>query len=251
MKIITRLILTAGLMIALLLLPVVKRSVAQSKAQKVSQSSALLNGDVKRGELITRLERVIPQLMKEADVPGLSMALIREAKVFWQHGFGVKNAETKEPVNESTVFEAASLSKPVFAYAVLKMVESGKLDLDTPLTRYLPGAYVEMDERLNRITARRVLSHTTGFPNWRPRGQPLKIHFTPGERFSYSGEGFVYLQKVVEKLSGQPLDAFMKKNVFEPLGMSSSSYVWLDTYDSLKATGHNPSGSVTGKRHPT
>jgi CubicO group peptidase (beta-lactamase class C family) len=197
------------------------------------------------------LQTAIPNLMKDADVPGLSIAIIRDAEIIWQHGFGVLNAEIRQPVGDDTVFEAASLSKPVFAYAVLKMVDGRTLDLDTPLTKYLPDAYVENDDRLNLITARRVLSHTTGFPNWRPAGQSLKIHFTPGEKFSYSGEGFVYLQKAVEHVTGMPLDAFMKKTVFEPLGMASSSYVWQERYERLKAFGHNGSGAVAGRNKPT
>lgn len=225
---------------------------AQNAGQRQAQApAATLRKDVKKQELIARLERVIPQLMKDGEVPGLSIALVRDAQILWQRGFGVKSVETKEPVSDDTVFEAASLSKPVFAYAVLKLVDQGQLDLDTPLTKYLPGAYVENDARLNLITARMVLSHRTGFPNWRPRGKPLEIHFTPGERFSYSGEGFVYLQRVVERLTAQPLDAFMRKTVFEPLGMTSSSYVWLDRFDHLKATGHTQAGTATERRKPT
>jgi CubicO group peptidase (beta-lactamase class C family) len=152
-------------------------------------------------------------------------------------------------VDADTVFEAASLSKPVFAYAVLKLVDAGKLDLDAPISKYLPGDYVD-DPRQSAITARRVLSHTTGFPNWRPPGQPLKIHFAPGERFSYSGEGFVYLQKAVERLTGQTLDAVMKRLVFEPLRMTSSSYVWEDRYERRKATGHDAAGVPRPMRRP-
>src|SRR5688500_14016344 len=134
---------------------------------------------------VTRLEQMIPHLMTEADIPGLSVALIRDSKIIWTHGFGVTNSETKAPVNASTVFEAASLTKPVFAYAVLRLVDSGKLDLDTPLVKYLPGRYdVGDDSRLDQITARHVLSHTTGFPNWRPRGaETLKIYIVPGHHF--------------------------------------------------------------------
>src|SRR4030095_1153264 len=133
---------------------------------------------------------------------------IRDGKIIWNHAFGVKNASTREPVDDNTVFEAASLSKPVMAYAALKLVDAGKLDLDKPLAQYLEKPYLEGDDRLNLITARRVLTHTTGFPNWRQQGQPLKIVFPPGERFSYSGEGFVYLQKVIERLTGQAFDDF-------------------------------------------
>ncbi|HYO90986.1 MAG TPA: serine hydrolase domain-containing protein, partial [Pyrinomonadaceae bacterium] len=203
----------AGLLILLLSLsPGVRQSAtAQGQSAQAVPMDAPLKTRAKKKDLVARLHSVITQLMKEGDVPGLSVLLIRDGKVFWQQAFGVKNADTKEPVNDTTVFEAASLSKPVFAYAVLKFADSGKLDLDTPLVKYLPGAYVEDDARLNQITARMVLSHRTGFPNWRPRGGALKIHFTPGEKFSYSGEGFVYLQKVIEHMTGQPLDAFMKR----------------------------------------
>ncbi|HEX8843427.1 MAG TPA: serine hydrolase [Pyrinomonadaceae bacterium] len=224
-------------------------TLAQDKSAAV-QSFAPLKIKAKKEELAARLERAIPQLMQDGYVPGLAAALIRDGRVFWQRSFGVKNSETKEPVDESTVFEAASLSKPVFAYLVLKLVDEGRLDLDTPLTKYLPGAYIEGDERLKQITARRVLSHTTGFPNWRPRGGELKIFFEPGEKFSYSGEGFVYLQKVVEHLLGERLDASMKRLVFDPLGMTSSSYVWQSRYKSLKAFGHNLTGDVTQRREP-
>jgi CubicO group peptidase (beta-lactamase class C family) len=201
--------------------------------------------------LITHLERSIPQLMKEGDVPGLSIVLIRDARVAWHKGFGVKNADTKEPVRDSTVFEAASLSKPVFAYAVLKLVDGGQLELDKPLATYLPGAYVHNDERINLITARMVLDHTTGFQNEAAPGRPLKIYFTPGEKFSYSGEGFLYLQKVVESITGEPLDTFIQKTVLGPLGMTSSSFVWQERFETLKADGHRISGVVASKRRPT
>jgi len=203
-------------------------------------------------QLITRLEQTIPRLMADGDIPGLSIALVRDAKVAWSRGFGVKNVDTKEAVDDNTVFEAGSLSKPVFAYAVMKLVDAAKLDLDTPLTKYLPGKYdVGDDPRLDQITARRVLSHTTGFPNWRPRGdKTLKIHFTPGDRFSYSGEGFVYLARVVEHITGETLDVFMKKAVLNPLGMKSSSFVWRDDYQSLKTFAHNSVGALSGRGKP-
>lgn len=237
-----------GLLIVLSFLLTGQHSTAQVASQQAAALNASLKTKVKKEELASRLEKLIPQLMKEGDVPGLSVLVIRDRRVFWQGEFGVANADTKQPVTNNTIFEAASLSKPVFAYAILKLVDSGKLDLDTPLVKYLPGAYVEADERLNQITARHVLTHRTGFPNWRPRGGALKIHFAPGEKFSYSGEGFVYLQKVVEHLTGLPVDTFMKKVVFDPLGMANSSYIWQERYAPLKAFGHNQAGGVTAQR---
>jgi CubicO group peptidase (beta-lactamase class C family) len=213
----------------------------QRKPVSIEQTAAPLRTKEKKEEVVARLERIIPRLMKEGDVPGLSIALLRNGDLVWHRGFGMKNAKTGDPVTEKTVFEAASLSKPVFAYAVLKLVDSGKFDLDKPLKQYLPGNYdVGDDQRLDQITARRVLSHTTGFPNWRSGN--LKIHFTPGERFSYSGEGFVYLAKVIERVTGEQFNDLMKKSVFDPLGMTSSSYVWQDSYDMLKTFRHDSLG---------
>jgi CubicO group peptidase (beta-lactamase class C family) len=200
---------------------------------------------------IAALRKRIPELLKESSVPGLSLALIRDGKTYWVQGFGVRNAKTGQAVTEDTVFEAASLSKPVFAYGVLRLVDQGKLDLDTPLTRYLPKPYIDGDARLEKITARIVLSHRTGFPNWRGDGNPLTIHFTPGVRFSYSGEGFVYLAKVVEQVTGKPLNDYMTEAVFQPLGMKSSSYVWRPDYEARTATGHDGGGQPGEKRKPT
>lgn len=203
-------------------------------------------------KVTSRLERDLPQLMKKADVPGLSIALIRNGVVVWHRGFGVKDSRTKEPVKDDTVFEAASLSKPVFAYATMKLVDAGKFDLDKPLNQYLPGNYdVGPDPRLDQITARRVLSHTSGFPNWRGGDPVLRIFFTPGEKFSYSGEGFVYLSKVIEHITGEKFNDFMKRTVFGPLGMTNSSYVWQNGYDTQKTSRHNSLGEPSPQNKPS
>jgi CubicO group peptidase (beta-lactamase class C family) len=187
------------------------------------------------------LPTLIPKLMHLAEVPGLGIATVENGQVQWAGSFGVKNVKTGQPVDAHTVFPAASLSKVVFAYAVLKLVDEGKLDLDTPLSHYLP-AYVDNDPRIDLITARHVLTHRTGFPNWRPNGKPLLIHFQPGERFSYSGEGFVYLQRAVEKITGKPLNAFVAERVFHPVGMTDSSYVWEPRYETMAVSGHSEAG---------
>jgi CubicO group peptidase (beta-lactamase class C family) len=199
---------------------------------------------------IELLQRRVPELMKEAEVPGLALALIRDGRTYWIHNFGVRDAKTGQPVTDETIFEAASLSKPVFAYGVLKLVDSGKLHLDKPLSAYLAKPYIQNDPRLDKITARIVLSHRTGFPNWRGNANALTIRFTPGERFSYSGEGFVYLQKVVEQLTAKPLNEYMQETVFGPLGMTSSSYVWRPDYDARTAAGHDSGGEPGEKDKP-
>jgi carboxyl-terminal processing protease len=218
--------------------------------QEKAQPAPPLRTKTKQAQVIARLEKSIPPLMREGEVPGLAVALVRNGELAWGRGFGVKSVMTDEPVDDDTVFEAASLSKPVFAYAVLKLVDAGNFDLDKPLNQYLPGNYdVGDDPRLGQITARRVLSHTTGFPNW--RSGALTIHFTPGERVSYSGEGFVYLSRVVEHVTGEKFNDFMKRTVFKPLGMTSSSYVWQESYDALKVFSHNTRGeAVSQKKMP-
>jgi CubicO group peptidase (beta-lactamase class C family) len=244
-------ILSGILSVSLALFIVTSLVVAQHRATQPKLDSKPSGSGAGVNEATSRLERDIPAMLKEADVPGLSIALIRNGEVTWQHAFGVKDAKTKEPVTDSTVFEAASLSKPVFAYAVMKLVDAGKFDLDKPLNQYLPGDYdVGPDERLAQITARRVLSHTTGFPNWRGRDTTLKIFFTPGEKFSYSGEGFVYLSKVIEHITGEQFNDFMKRVVFDPLGMNSSSYEWRADYDALKTARHNSVGLPTPQNKP-
>ena len=192
--------------------------------------------------------RLIPRLMREGDVPGLSIVLIHDSKISWHRAYGWANAETRAPLTDRTVFESASLTKPVFGYAVLKLADAGVLSLDAPLGSW-PGDPVT-DERLKQITARMVLEHTTGFQNEVMPGQTLQVHFTPGERFSYSGAGFLYLQRYVERAAGKKLPDLMRELVFQPLGMSSSGYVWLPEYEELEAFGHGAGGIPAVRRKP-
>lgn len=185
-------------------------------------------------------------LMREKKVPGLSLIIIENAEITAHMELGLKNTQKKDLIDENTIFEAASLSKPVFTYGILKLVENGKLDLDKPLAEYLCYSDITNDEKINFITARMVLTHTCGFPNWRPKNESLKIYFQPGERFSYSGEGFLYLQKVIEHISGLSLEKYMQKNVFIPLGMNHSTFIWIN--DSKKAIGHNSEGNPIESR---
>ena len=203
------------------------------------------------------IERLIRELMTSASVPGVSFALIKDASVVWHQEFGVRDAESKAPVDERTLFEMASISKTVFAYAIMQLVDRGVIALDTPLVKYTPDRILAGDARLNAITARHVLSHTGGLPNF---GAPLAIHFTPGSKWEYSGEGYWYLQAVLTRLVGKvdtrvcrkyendlevcasDIDAYMRANVLEPLGMASSAYVWNDTIARHKARPHDASG---------
>jgi CubicO group peptidase (beta-lactamase class C family) len=205
-------------------------------------------------DLANRMRSLIPKLMHQAGVPGLSIALIEEGNLAWSAAFGVSHAAFTEPVSERTVFEAASLSKPPFAYAALKSCEAGLLDLDTPLTHYDETPYdawgLDPNEpHLKLITMRHVLCHTSGFGNWQ-QSDIGRISLVPGERFHYSGEGYIYLQRVLEKLWRSPLGEHMPKSVLQPLGMEDSSYVWLDRYEAISASGDGLRNEGAGRRWP-
>jgi CubicO group peptidase (beta-lactamase class C family) len=174
--------------------------------------------------LVAGWESGIPQWLKESKMPAVSIALIRDGQLAWRRAFGVKDTGTNEPVDTETVFAACSDTKPVFAYGVLKLCEKGVLNLDTPLTKYT-ARRVTADPRVELITARHVLSHTTGFPNWRQE-KNLLIQFTPGSQYQYSGEGFSYLQAVVEEIAGKSFERFMLDDILVPLGMTSSFITW-------------------------
>jgi CubicO group peptidase (beta-lactamase class C family) len=207
-----------------------------------------LKTDVPADKLIANLRTFIPDLMKQVKVPGVSIALIRAAKILWIQGFGVKSATTKEPVTPDTPFEAASLSLPAFAYATLKLSDQGKLKLDAPLWNYLPDYFLPADDPNSKlITARMILSHTSGL-RARPEDKKIKLFSTPGEKWSYSVLGYGYLQRVVEHIAGGPLEVFMQKNLLQPLGMQNSSYDWNEKYEKTAAKGHNEAGErVPGK----
>ena len=194
------------------------------------------------------LRAQMPELMRRASVPGVSVAVVRDGKFDWSSAFGSINAETAQPVTTETVFQAASLSKPVFAYAVLGLVDEHVIDLDRPLVEYGVQPFVPDDEGLARVSARHVLSHTTGWPNWRPKGEPLWREAPPGERFGYSGEGFVYLQRVVEHLTGEPLESFVQARVLRPLAMRSSTFS-VPVGEGL-AAGHDSAGVPLAPREP-
>ena len=192
---------------------------------------------------LTEVKDLIPIWMEKHTVPGVSISMFEDGEIVWSRDVGVRSSKCGGQVTPDTIFEAASISKPVFAYAVLGLHERGIIDLDAPLDDYLPEPYLDDDPRLSLITTRRVLCHSTGFQNWR-REEPLKIHFEPGERFSYSGEGYVYLQRIVEEVTGLPLEGFMERALLGPFGMADSSYVWLDEYEGRMAYPHDEEGKV-------
>lgn len=247
-------------------------TLAQHPARLLSQDD-LSVGNERRDEhwaaAVADVEKRLPRLLEEFRVAGLSLAIIRNSKIAWQRGFGVKDKVSQARVDDHTVFSAQSMSKPAFAYVVMKLCEERALGLDTPLTEYTPERFVEGDPRLELITARRILSHTTGLPNLRSRDEPLKISFTPGERWSYSGEGYFYLQFVITHLRGRTdpqacrtyeaglrvcatdFNVYMKKNILHPFDMASSGYLWTPRLEKVMARPHDENGNPLPYRKPT
>lgn len=190
----------------------------------------------------------LPGLMRLASVPGVSIAVVDRGEVAWVRSFGVLSTSTQQPVRDDTLFEAASMSKPVFAYGVLRLVEQQRLDLDRPLVTYHRPSYLPGDPRIDRITARHVLSHTSGLPNWGDDAKPetLRPAFDAGTRFRYSGEGFFWLQLVVERITGLGLDAFMRATLFEPAGMRHSAFACDESLLPAVSFGHRDGAPVAG-----
>lgn len=213
------------------------------------------------GSAITQaqIDSLLAHEMVALGIPGLSLAILNDGQVVFHRAMGITDIDSPAAVNDGTVFEAGSLTKPVFAYFAMRMVEKGVLELDTPLYRYIPidelwnGWYEDIadDERHRRITARMVLGHTTGLPNWRwedPNGS-LDLKFDPGSRFSYSGEGYEMLADVLAHLVDvdlRGLNALFRREVAIPLGMNSASISHAEGLARRKANGH-VSGEPSGK----
>jgi CubicO group peptidase (beta-lactamase class C family) len=223
--------------------------------------------------IVAAIETLMPGLIREANVPGLSITLVNEGKRVWSRGFGVCDASTDKPVNADTVFEIASVSKTVFAYWVMKLCEQGVMALDIPLVKYWPqlplAMGLESDTRASQITARHILSHQSGLQNWRTPEEPLKIHFDPGKGFMYSGEGYYYLQSVVTHLRGKvdkthcgsyeadhqvcatDIGAYLEQQLIIPMEMHSSGYVPTEKIHSNYALPHGVNGQVISKPSQT
>lgn len=179
-------------------------------------------------------------LLDVTKTPGLAAKGTVNGKSFL-HLAGVRAAGTPDPIVADTLFSAASLSKPVFAMEVRRLVRDGKLDWHKPLQDYLPFG---LTGDAATITAEHVLTHGTGLPNWRfDASKPeLASSFKPGTQWQYSGEGYVLLQRVVEKIAGKPLGTVLNETVLPRLGMSKSTFTWSPEIDKRAVAGHDNRG---------
>lgn len=212
------------------------------------------------------LDQLLPQLLKDWKTPAVSVAIIKDGKMSWNKAFGVKDTATNEQVDVDTTFEAASISKTVFACAVMKLCEKKIMNLDAPLATYYPELFAKGDTRLQMITARQVLSHQSGLTEWRHAPSPT-FQSDPTREFNYSGEGYYLLQTVLTHLVGkaftQPCETFesdyqvcatdfadyMQRTILDPFGMTSSSYLWSEKLAKNHASAHDVQAKPFVKKH--
>src|SRR4051794_35461220 len=202
------------------------------------------------------IDATVERLRKQAKVPGLALALIADGKPVYVKAYGLRSVEKQQPLATDTVMYAASLTKLVFAYTVMQLVDEGKVELDQPITAYLKkplpeyAKYAELasDPRWKSLTLRMLLDHTPGFPNFRfinPDGK-LDFKLDPGTRYAYSGEGFNLLQFVLEEGLGLDVGREMQRRVFDRFGMKRTSMTWRDDFAPNVADGYDLNGKREG-----
>lgn len=248
------------LLIFILLLPIVlfgqEKTVTRLDGSQISSAA---------------IDEKVKQLMEGANVQGLNLAILNNNKIAYIKSYGYRNKPQNTLLDTASIVYGASLSKAVFGYLVMKLVDEGTIDLDKPLFQYLKKPIAEYeyfsdlknDDRCNLITARMCLSHTTGLPNVRwfdPTGTNpeldtlgvIKIYFSPGSKYAYSGEGFKLLQLAIEETTGKNIDSLAVEKIFKPMGMTRTGYIWHESFgDDNVAVGHASNGGIDLKRKRT
>ncbi len=211
-------------------------------------------------EFAERLAAEVPRLMRRYDVPGAAIAVVRGGVPVWSAAYGYADREARRAMTVESVFQVGSISKPVTAWGVMRLVEEGSIELDAPVSRYLrtwelPDSSYDLDG----VTIRRLLSNTAGMPlgsfgnEYAPWGDvpPLRealsreAHLVraPGAGFSYSNVGFNLLELVIEDATGRDFSDFMTSEVLAPIGMDRAGFSWTESMQPSIATGHNLSGT--------
>lgn len=218
----------------------------------------------------------IEERMKFYGVPAVSIAVIRDNKIFWSRAYGIIDKESKEPASGHTLFQAGSISKPVAAYGALYEVLKGKIDLDKNVNTYLKSWKLPENKftKEKNVTLKDLLSHTGGitvhgFLGYSPdlpvptlvqvlngelpaNSAPIRVDMLPGKEWRYSGGGYTIMQQILIDIEGKPFPLIMKERILDPLNMTNSTYDQPLPPEKLKfaATGYLPNGSMTkGKRH--
>lgn len=226
-----------------------------------------------RSPFADSVRRIMPGLLTQFTAPGVAVALIQDGSVTWTAGFGLADVQTRRPVTDSTVFQVASISKSVAAWGVMKLVQQNRLALDLPVARYLkrwqlpearlPNNEVAPADIHQRVTMRRMLSHTaglslSGYPGFHPDSTlpsleenlsgrtngagDVRITLLPGTQWRYAGGGYTLAQLVVEEITGRGFAEFMQDQILDRLGMSHSAFAWQPALKALTATAYNAGG---------
>lgn len=232
----------------------------ESEIEYIEHNLIKNEGDTERHHITDRMEC--------HNTPGVSIAVVEGGVLKWAKGYGVADADTEVAIDTSTLFQAASISKPLAALAALKLVEGGQIDLDEDVNTYLQDWQVPQNEYTSneKVTLRRLLSHTAGtnVPGYAGYAQSetlptldevldgdgnskaMKVNNTPGEAWSYSGGGYSIMEKVVEDVSGMPLEAYFEQHIAGPLGMTRSRFEQPlpDQLHTNASSGHSRRGKV-------
>jgi CubicO group peptidase (beta-lactamase class C family) len=192
------------------------------------------------------LDREVPAWLKQYDVPSVAVAYIRRGKIDWTAIYGEQSPGV--PANAKTLYNVASLTKPISAEVILRLVAAGKISLDEPISAYWIDPDVKDNPWNTLLTPRLCLSHQTGFTNWRSQtNNVLTFQWQPGTRTGYSGEGYNYVARFAEKKTGQPFETLAQTYVFDPIGMKDTAYTTRDWYQGRLALGHTAKGEVDAK----
>jgi CubicO group peptidase (beta-lactamase class C family) len=212
------------------------------------------------------LDRRVPELLEELAVPGAVIALVHNGEPAYARGYGFADVEGGRPMATDTVFQAASISKTVTAWGVMRLVDQGLLELDAPVERYLTRWRLPPSEFDHEgVTLRRILSHTAGltlhgYPGippgeplptleesldgGHPGTEPVRVQSEPGTAYAYSGGGYTLLQLVVEEVTGELFADYMRREILQPLGMNRSSYTWDAALQPDTAVGYSREGQA-------
>jgi len=214
---------------------------------------ACVQNHADRSPYFGEIDAEAKRLMAMEDVKGMALAIVEDGQVVHLAAFGHRNVDRDFTLQTDTIMYGASFTKTAFAYMVLQLVDAGLVDLDRPLNQYLPqplptyDKYADLagDDRWRSVTARHVLTHSTGYANfrWLEEDRRLRFHFEPGERYAYSGEGFNLLQFALEEGLGFDVRAEMQRRVFDRFDMPNTSLQWRPDFAGNLADGYTMDGS--------
>ena len=234
-----------------LLLPLLAACAAAPTGERIAPEAGILDAEALHTEA---LDAEAARLMKRENVQGLALAVVENGRISQISAYGVRNAERNLPLTKDTVMYGASLTKTAFAYMVMQLVDEGVLDLDKSIAELLPRPLPEYEEfadlandpRWRALTPRILLTHTSGFANfrWLEEDKRLRFHADPGTRYGYSGEGFYILQLVLEEGLGLDVGKAMQARVFDRFGMTSTSMSWRPAFAQNLADGYGLDGKM-------